>query len=77
MPRIRHRPRPRASKAAAKQAREALSKAHTRDSRQALGKLGELVDGRYQIVSRPPIIVPLRSLFDFAKRYADQNERDY
>ena len=33
-------------------------KAHTRDSLQALSKLGELVDGRYRIVSQPPVVVP-------------------
>jgi uncharacterized protein (DUF2252 family) len=37
-----------------------LRKAHTRDSLQALSKLGELVDGRYRIVSQPPVVVPLR-----------------
>ncbi len=44
-----------------------LEKARTRDSLQALSKLGEFVDGRYRIVSQPPIVVPLR---DFAQ-YAD------
>ena len=38
------------------------AKAHARDSLQALSKLGELVDGRYRIVSQPPIIVPARDL---------------
>ena len=36
------------------------AKAHTRDSLQALSKLGELVDGQYRIISQPPVIVPLR-----------------
>ncbi len=39
---------------------KALRKAHTRDSLQALAKLGELVDGRYRIVSQPPVVVPIR-----------------
>ena len=39
-----------------------LRKAHTRDSLQALSKLGELVDGRYRIVSQPPVVVPIREL---------------
>jgi uncharacterized protein (DUF2252 family) len=39
-----------------------LGKAHTRDSHQALVKLGELVDGAYRIVSQPPVIVPARDL---------------
>ena len=41
---------------------EGSEKAHTRDSLQALSKLGELVDGRYRIVSQPPIVVPARDL---------------
>jgi len=41
---------------------KAIAKAHTRDSLQALSKLGELVDGRYRIVSQPPIVVPMREL---------------
>jgi hypothetical protein len=43
-------------------AEEASAKARTRDSLQALSKLGELADGRYQIVSRPPIVIPARDL---------------
>jgi len=39
-----------------------LDKAHTRDSLQALGKLAEYIDGRYRIVSQPPIVVPARDL---------------
>ena len=37
-------------------------KARTRDSLQALSKLSELVDGRYRIVSQPPIVIPVRDL---------------
>jgi uncharacterized protein (DUF2252 family) len=47
---------------ALKRAEKARVKAHTRDSLQALSKLGELVDGRYRIVSQPPIVVPARDL---------------
>jgi uncharacterized protein (DUF2252 family) len=47
---------------AARRAEKNLEKAHTRDSVQALAKLGELVDGHYQIVSQPPVIVPGRDL---------------
>jgi uncharacterized protein (DUF2252 family) len=50
------------AKKALKNARKSIAKAHTRDSLQALSKLGELVDGRYQIVSQPPTIVPSRDL---------------
>jgi hypothetical protein len=34
----------------------------TRDSLQALSKLGEVVDGRCRIVSQPPILIPEREL---------------
>jgi uncharacterized protein (DUF2252 family) len=51
-----------AAKAAAKRAEKTIAKAHTRDSLQALSKLGELVDGQYRIVSQPPIVVPARDL---------------
>ena len=37
-------------------------KARTRDSLQALSRLGELADGRYRIVSQPPVVVPARDL---------------
>jgi uncharacterized protein (DUF2252 family) len=47
---------------AAKAAEEAREKARSRTSLQALSKLGELVDGRYRIASRPPIVVPFREL---------------
>jgi uncharacterized protein (DUF2252 family) len=50
------------AKRAEKGARKSAAKAHTRDSLQALSKLGELVDGRYRIVSQPPIVVPAREL---------------
>jgi len=50
------------AKLAAKRAEKTLAKAHTRDSLQALSKLGELVDGTYRIVSQPPIVVPARDL---------------
>ena len=45
-----------------KVARLTAAKAHTRDSLQALSKLGELVDGRYRIISQPPVVVPARDL---------------
>ena len=50
------------AKNAAKVAEKSREKAHTRDSLQALSKLGEIVDGRYRIVSQPPIVVPARDL---------------
>ena len=47
---------------AEKQADKAMAKAHSRDSLQALSKLGEVVDGKYRIVSQPPVVVPSRDL---------------
>jgi uncharacterized protein (DUF2252 family) len=47
---------------AEKRAEKTAAKAHTRDSLQALSKLCELADGKYQIVSQPPIVVPARDL---------------
>jgi uncharacterized protein (DUF2252 family) len=51
-----------AAQKAAETAEKSARKAHTRDSLQALSKLGELVDGTYRIVSQPPIVVPARDL---------------
>ena len=50
------------AKLAAKRAEKNAAKAHTRDSLQALSKLGELAGGTYRIVSQPPVIVPARDL---------------
>lgn len=49
-------------KADRRAARKSLDKVRSRDSRHALGKLAELVDGQYRIVSQPPLVVPLREL---------------
>jgi uncharacterized protein (DUF2252 family) len=48
------------AKQAERRAEEISAKAHAHDSVQALSKLAELVDGRYRIVSQPPVIMPLR-----------------
>jgi uncharacterized protein (DUF2252 family) len=40
-----------------------LAKAHTADSTKALGKLTALVDGKRQIISDPPTIVPVEEVF--------------
>jgi uncharacterized protein (DUF2252 family) len=45
-----------------KRALKNASKAHTRDSLQALSKLGEMTDGRYRIASMQPVVVPAREL---------------
>jgi hypothetical protein len=60
---------------AAKRAEKTVAKAHTRDSLQALSKLGELVDGQYRIVSQPPIVVPARDLQATYGLSADQMGR--
>ena len=39
-----------------------MAKARTRDSTQALGKLTTVKDGRRQIISDPPLIVPIEEL---------------
>jgi len=58
------------------------TKARTRDSLQALSKLAELVDGRYRIISQPPVVIPLRDMparvlpRDIDKQLRDQF-RDY
>ena len=46
-----------------KGAEKLLAKAHTRDSTQALAKLTTLVEGRRQIISTPPLIVPIEEVF--------------
>src|SRR4029077_3882025 len=43
-------------------AQKIADKARMRDSIQALSKLAAVQDGKYQIVSQPPIVVPLREL---------------
>jgi uncharacterized protein (DUF2252 family) len=64
-----------AVKRAGKLGEKAVAKARTRDSLQALSKLGELVDGKYRIVSQPPIVVPVRDLAATYGLSADEVER--
>lgn len=45
-----------------KAAKKTMRKAHTRDSLHALSRFAEVVDGRYRIVSQPPVVVPQREL---------------
>ena len=58
-----------------KVAEKIVAKARTRDSLQALSKLAEMVDGRYRIVSQPPIVVPARELFATYGMSRDQVEQ--
>jgi uncharacterized protein (DUF2252 family) len=60
------------ARAAEKSAARSNKKARTRDSLQALSKLAEMVDGRYRIVSQPPIVVPLRDLAPTVGRSVDE-----
>jgi uncharacterized protein (DUF2252 family) len=53
---------PKEMKQAHKRFEKNAQKAHSRNSDQALSKLGEVVDGRYRIASAPPVIVPARDL---------------
>ena len=59
----------------AKKAATALQKAHSRGSLQALAKLGELVDGKYRIISQPPVIVPMRDLYATFGMSADEAQQ--
>jgi uncharacterized protein (DUF2252 family) len=62
------------AKQAAKRAARAADKARTRDSTQALSKLGEAVGGSYRIVSQPPVLIPLRELARDMAREATREE---
>ncbi len=57
-----------------KAARKNAEKAHTRDSLQALSKLAEVVEGRYRIVSDPPVVIPARDMETMYGFSADQLE---
>ena len=62
------------AKKGAERAKKSAQKAHSRDSLQALAKLGEMVDGRYRIVSQPPIVIPARDLETMYGFSSDQME---
>jgi uncharacterized protein (DUF2252 family) len=47
---------------AVKQVQRISAKARTRDSLQALSKLGERDGGQYRIASQPPVLIPVREL---------------
>ncbi|HET7517777.1 MAG TPA: DUF2252 family protein, partial [Actinomycetes bacterium] len=64
-----------AAKRAEKTGAKTIAKARTRDSLQALSKLGQVASGRYRIVSQLPIVVPLRELEATYGLSADQVER--
>src|SRR5664280_944552 len=62
------------AKEGARRARKNAEKAHTRDSLQALSKLGEVVNGRYRIVSQPPVVIPARDAAAMYGYSADEIE---
>lgn len=45
-----------------KESKKAIRKIRKRDSRHVLGKLAEQTEDGYQIISQPPLIIPLRDL---------------
>ncbi|WEO76151.1 DUF2252 domain-containing protein [Cryobacterium sp. SO2] len=51
-----------ASKSIEKRTLKNAAKARSHDSMHALAKLAELVDGKYRIISQPPIVIPVREL---------------
>jgi uncharacterized protein (DUF2252 family) len=59
IPRFRDQIRPKAYS----EATTTLAKARSKDSMQALSKLTKIVDGRRQIISEPPTIVPIEEVF--------------
>jgi uncharacterized protein (DUF2252 family) len=61
-----------AALAAIKTAQKTMRKAHSRDSLHALSRFAEVVDGRYRIVSQPPVVVPQRELHGAWGLSADQ-----
>jgi uncharacterized protein (DUF2252 family) len=62
------------AKKGAQRAQKNVQKARTRDSLQALSKLGEMVDGHYRIVSQPPVVIPARDLEAMYGYSADELE---
>jgi uncharacterized protein (DUF2252 family) len=64
-----------AAEKAGKVAEKNRQRAHSRDSLQALAKLGEVVDGQPRIVSQPPFVVPMRELaatYGMSERETDE-----
>jgi len=68
-----------AAQKAWKTAEKNRQKTHSKDSLQALSKLGEEVNGAFRIVSQPPVVVPLRDLattYGLDAEQADKAIRD-
>jgi len=58
---------PMVSKSRLKELERDLAKARNKDSKRALSKLSEQVDGRPRIASDPPLIVPIEEMFQGAQ----------
>jgi len=61
-----------AAKRAERTAEHTARRARSRDSLQALSRLAERVDGKYRIISQPPILIPARDLGTVFGISADQ-----
>jgi len=57
---------------AARTANKTMQKAHGRDSLRSLARYAEVVDGRYRIVSEPPVVVPQREMGGYGGLTAEQ-----
>src|SRR5262245_21236889 len=53
---------------------QAIAKARQRDSMHAFERLTELVHGQRRIISRPPLLVPVRELVNQAERHRIEHE---
>jgi uncharacterized protein (DUF2252 family) len=62
------RVRPSISKGKLKELQKGVSKARNKDSKRALSRLSERVDGRLRIVSDPPLIVPIEEMIQGEER---------
>ena len=61
------------NKKSLKEAEQIVDKARTKDSLEAMAKLTQLVDGKRQIISSPPLLVPVEELLSpaEAKKFSD------
>jgi uncharacterized protein (DUF2252 family) len=62
------RVRPSVSKGKLKELQKGMTKARNKDSKRALSRLSERVDGRLRIVSDPPLIVPIEQMIQGEER---------
>jgi uncharacterized protein (DUF2252 family) len=60
--------RPSISKGKLKELQKGVRKARNKDSKRALSRLSERVDGRLRIVSDPPLIVPIEEMIQGEER---------